>query len=212
MTAVTETTPTARRARTQARLLSAARDAIAELGVHGASVEEICERAGFTRGAFYSNFADKDELVLALFADDRAALLDRLRVVLADPPDDVAELLDRVLAALGPGDLRQWYLTRTEMTLHALRVPAVAAALVSSREAFRTAIVAAVDDACARAGHELDLPTDVLVRAVEALHEGASAQSLLEPAALPAGTLQGIVVPRLAGVHRATGGARPRRR
>lgn len=199
---MTSTTPTARRARTQARLLAAAREVIAEQGVHGASVEEICERAGFTRGAFYSNFADKDALVLALFADDRAALLDRLRAVLADPPDDVAGLLDAVLSALPADDLRQWYLTRTEMTLHALRVPSVAAALVSSREAFRAAIVQAVDDACARAGHEPDLPTDVLVRAVEALHEGASAQSLLEPSALPEGTLQSVVVPRLAGVHR----------
>ena len=57
---------TARRAQTQERLMAAAGRVFAERGIIGASVEEICEAAGFTRGAFYSNFADKDALVLAL--------------------------------------------------------------------------------------------------------------------------------------------------
>ena len=49
---------TARRAATRERLIDAAIDVFAEKGVLGASVEEICEDAGFTRGAFYSNFDD----------------------------------------------------------------------------------------------------------------------------------------------------------
>ena len=46
--------------------MAAATSVFADRGIIGASVEEICEAAGFTRGAFYSNFADKDALVLAL--------------------------------------------------------------------------------------------------------------------------------------------------
>lgn len=57
---------TARRAQTRDRLMDAAIGVFAERGIIGSSVEEICERAGFTRGAFYSNFADKDEFVLAM--------------------------------------------------------------------------------------------------------------------------------------------------
>ena len=45
----------------------------ADRGINGASVEEICEAAGYTRGAFYSNFADKSELVLALLAHNMTA-------------------------------------------------------------------------------------------------------------------------------------------
>ena len=56
---------TARRAATRDRLVEAALGVFAEKGVLGASVEEICEAAGFTRGAFYSNFASKDELCVA---------------------------------------------------------------------------------------------------------------------------------------------------
>lgn len=46
--------------------MAAARTVFAEQSVEGASVEEICEAAGFTRGAFYSNFSDRSELVLAM--------------------------------------------------------------------------------------------------------------------------------------------------
>jgi len=60
------TTLTPRRTQTREKLMDAAVALFAAKGVLGASVEEICERAEFTRGAFYSNFADKDELCLAV--------------------------------------------------------------------------------------------------------------------------------------------------
>ncbi|MGV8848221.1 MAG: TetR family transcriptional regulator [Propionibacteriaceae bacterium] len=60
---------TRRRAATRARLLSAAREVIAEKGAGGATVEGIAERAGFTRGAFYSNYSDLDELIVDLIRD-----------------------------------------------------------------------------------------------------------------------------------------------
>lgn len=188
---------TARRARTRARLLQGAREVIAEHGVHGASVEEICARAGFTRGAFYSNFADRDELLLSLFADDRAALLARLHRVLADPPDDVIALIGAVLDQLHAGDPRERFLIRTEMTLHAVRTPSVAAALVEARAEFRAELRAAFMAAEARTDRRLELDPDLMVRTIEALHDGATAQSLLEPDVLPAGALQRAVLPRL---------------
>lgn len=55
-----------RRRRTRERLMDAAFEVFAEVGVHAASVEAICERAGFSRGAFYSNFESKEELFFAL--------------------------------------------------------------------------------------------------------------------------------------------------
>lgn len=55
-----------RREATRQKLLDAAALVFAEVGLDAASVEAVCERAGFTRGAFYSNFETKDELMLAL--------------------------------------------------------------------------------------------------------------------------------------------------
>lgn len=55
-----------RQAQTRQRLLDAGAEVVAERGFHAASVELIAERAGFTRGAFYSNFATKEELFFEL--------------------------------------------------------------------------------------------------------------------------------------------------
>jgi AcrR family transcriptional regulator len=62
-------TPTTRRRETtRQRLLDAAAQVFAEVGLDAASVEAVCERAGFTRGAFYSNFDSQNELFLELSA------------------------------------------------------------------------------------------------------------------------------------------------
>jgi len=58
--------PSERRAQTQALLLDAGRELFADKGIGGTSVGDICSRAGFTRGAFYSNFTDMDHFVQRL--------------------------------------------------------------------------------------------------------------------------------------------------
>src|SRR5664279_359999 len=52
------------KANTRERLLAGARGAFASSGFHGASVEEIASRAGFSTGALYSNFAGKEDIFL----------------------------------------------------------------------------------------------------------------------------------------------------
>jgi AcrR family transcriptional regulator len=49
----TPTRVTRRRAETRARLLDAAFGVFATRGFGRASIEEVCEAAGYTRGAFY---------------------------------------------------------------------------------------------------------------------------------------------------------------
>ncbi|AYG03974.1 TetR/AcrR family transcriptional regulator [Gryllotalpicola protaetiae] len=58
------------REHTREKLIDAAFEVFAEVGLNAASVEQITERAGFTRGAFYSNFDSKVELFFAI-ADDK---------------------------------------------------------------------------------------------------------------------------------------------
>jgi AcrR family transcriptional regulator len=51
---------------TRRGLLDAAERVFLRRGLQGSSVEQIAAEAGFTRGAFYSNFASKDELFVEL--------------------------------------------------------------------------------------------------------------------------------------------------
>lgn len=60
------------RAETRRRLLEAAARVFVRRGYEAASVEEIAETAGFTRGAVYSNFRDKDDLYVT-FLEERMA-------------------------------------------------------------------------------------------------------------------------------------------
>jgi AcrR family transcriptional regulator len=80
---------------TRERLFEAAAAVFEERGIGGASIESIADAAGLTRGAFYSNFDSKDELIIAMIEDhvDRSSrrnleLLARHR----DPVDFVTAL------------------------------------------------------------------------------------------------------------------------
>jgi len=74
-----------RQAQTWVQLLDAAEAVFLERGFNGSSVEEITARAGFTRGAFYSNFESKEQLFFELLTDraqrEYAEILERM------PPD-----------------------------------------------------------------------------------------------------------------------------
>lgn len=59
-------TPERRRKLTREALVAAAADVFTRKGFNGASLDEIAEAAGFTRGAIYSNFGSKEELLFAV--------------------------------------------------------------------------------------------------------------------------------------------------
>jgi AcrR family transcriptional regulator len=61
------------RDRTMQRLLAAARKLIAKRGLSDTSLEDIAEEAGYTRGAFYSNFNSKGDLFIELLRRDHEA-------------------------------------------------------------------------------------------------------------------------------------------
>src|SRR6201990_2587832 len=59
------------------KLFDAAARVFEEQGIGGASIEAIAAAAGFTRGAFYSNFKSKDELIIAMLEDHVAQSIRR---------------------------------------------------------------------------------------------------------------------------------------
>ena len=75
---------------TRARLIEAAERVFIRKGFDDASVEEISETAGYSRGAFYSNFADKDELFLAVVDRNRLDVVNSLEDIfhrISDPDE-----------------------------------------------------------------------------------------------------------------------------
>lgn len=130
-----------RRRATREKLLDAAHQVFVDRGVVVSTIEEICEAAGFTRGAFYSNFTDKDDLVIALLereTDQILSALDRLQddPSASSPPESAASDLAaaaeadqtrgaaaRILERFLSGRLigRDHYLIHTELALATAR-------------------------------------------------------------------------------------------
>lgn len=179
---------TPRRAATRQRLLTAASAVIAERGVHGASVEAICEEAGFTRGAFYSNFASKEDLLNALIESRRATMLEGIRVILEESErtphphdlDVIDDLVDKVLAA-NPVD-RQSRLVEAEVELFMIRNPEHAPLLHRTMAPFRKELGRLLIAGLARAGRRLNVDAEAAVIAVLAAYECGTAELMMAAA------------------------------
>lgn len=177
-------------------------DVFAERGLRGASIEEVCDRAGYTRGAFYSNFRTLDELLLAV-ADDRCEqVLERVGEILTDPGllegdgDAVLEkAVDTVLSAMN--DDRRWWLVGTELILHAARDPRAAVELRRQRDRFTEQLIALIVKAVRRAGRTFVTPPEDVVRVIVALYDGALVQRHLEPDAVAPGQVERLALPVL---------------
>jgi len=175
-----------RREATRAKLLDAAAQVFAEVGLDAASVEAICERAGFTRGAFYSNFETKDELFLELAGRvarsrvdgvrERVALLEREGGALAaggDPLDIVQQVLDV------SGDDRLAILLMSEIRIHALRDAKLAAAFLAQDAEMRASVAQIITDIGAVGLISFRLPADDVARLMLTVWESESVRATM---------------------------------
>ena len=86
-----------RREQTREHLLEAARKIFVKKGLAATSVEDIAEAAGYTRGAFYSNFDSKPELLLELLRRDHDSAQVNLRAIMEEGGTP-AEMKTRAIA------------------------------------------------------------------------------------------------------------------
>jgi AcrR family transcriptional regulator len=182
---VAVTTPkrvTKRRGETRQRLLEAALLVFAEQGFGRSTVEQVCERAGYTRGAFYSNFASLDDLFLAMWEQRSTEMVDGLRQALkgmdTSKVKDVRGVVELVTPAVPVDDT--WFRITAEFTAHALRNPGLRRVMTAREEAISGAITPVVAELLAKIGRET--PDQVAMgQALVAVHDGTAAQCLLDP-------------------------------
>ena len=174
---------TKRRPITITALLDAAMDLFAEKGYGATSIPDICVRAELTKGAFYSNFANKDALFLALLDrswERRAAWIRR-----AMAASDLPETGD----GWEEGSSNQveidkvWTLVSFEFSLHAIRQPEVAKLLVEHELRVRSELAVLVTEALEQAERIPTLPVHKLARMIVAVTEGSDIQTLTDEAA-----------------------------
>jgi AcrR family transcriptional regulator len=200
--------------RNRALVLAAARRVFLARGYHGATLEQIADAAGFSKGVVYSQFRGKADLFLALLEnriEERAQQNARLARDAAG--GGLTALLDHLIQV--DKATREWLLLVIEFRVHAARDPGLnqryAAAHARSVEAVATALAIISE----RAGGQFPLPLHQLAELLMALSTGGALEeaahpgsletphvagllaTLLEPAALatPAGTPAGSSLP-----------------
>lgn len=186
------------RERTKERLLAAAAELFASRGVNGTSVEQIAERAGYTRGAFYGNFEDKHELVVELLARRRAQEAEEVAALAGGSFDDVMARL-REWHLERARHLPDWFALRTELTLYALRNPEARPSVGEGEAEARRLLEGGLTSAFAAHGVEPPADPAFLALIVHALEDGLLRQRYLSPE----GTDDGVIADATALLVRA---------
>ena len=170
-----------RRERVVEDLLDAAAVVFAECGYEAASVETICEAAGYSTGALYSNFKSKDDLFLRLYEARIARRARELREVVGDAGGGAAGL---IAAAARFSETveneKEWFLLFLEFTLHAARDPAFGVGFKKRREEALRELETGIAEGLAEAGLAASLSERDLARAVRALTHGFAIERILE--------------------------------
>lgn len=190
--------PRLKRAEVRKRLLRGAMDAFSDDGFQLSSIDSICTRAGLSRGAFYSNFTSKDELVFALYDIQIAVVGERIdRAVSAYKAGaEIEQVLIRALNDRNADELK-WDIIVKEFILHALRNDTARVRFLAHRQMVVDRIVTALSNAFPQAMHAQDEILRGVARAIIALHEGTATECALEPDRARSPTLEAMILPRL---------------
>lgn len=182
MTDVGERPASRRREQTRARLLDAAHEVFAEVGMDAASVEMICERAGFTRGAFYSNFESKDELFLALITQLADAKLEevaaRVRELESGSVTDPSSLVRQVVG-VSLGERMEPQLI-SEIRTQALRDRRLASAYLDWQNVMRRRVEDIIGHVVGQFGLRLRLPVPEVAQLLLDVSDDTCTRAALE--------------------------------
>ena len=189
MTAVSRPTrvPRPSREETRGRLLDAAAQVFIARGIGSASVDEIAEEAGFSRGAFYSNFADKDELVLALLermTQQSVAEIEQLMIDFPDPDDNV-RATQEMLREPGRRDGFHHPVLSTELVLYSLRNPKARPLLKEHLDRAQDVIWRVVERNATSMGLKPADNRRAIAAMISALDDGFALHAIIDPSRDP---------------------------
>ena len=171
---------------TRERIFAAAAGVFAEHGVAATTVEQIAAAAGFTRGAFYSNFDTKDELAVAMLDDHVTRSYVHNRALARDHPD-AAGLVQALRDDLDRQDpLHRNPLLQVELMLYVARRPDLRPLMGERLASLRRLVGEVAVSALAADGVE-DADPDAVGTILVALEDGLRLHRLVDPESTPSG-------------------------
>jgi AcrR family transcriptional regulator len=168
--------------RTRSALLDSAAKVFARRGFEGATLDEVAADAGYTKGAVYANFDNKEELFLAMLDERFAARLEELDSVMSsdEPPEEQARRAGGDFARYVAAD-PDWQRLFAEFTAHAARNDRLRRELVVRYKVLRARIAEGYRQRSEELGVEPPLPAEAMAQMTFAMANGFACEKLLEP-------------------------------
>ena len=169
------------------KLFEAAARLFEEQGIGGASIEAIAAAAGFTRGAFYSNFTSKDELIIAMLEDHVEQSI-RRNLDLLTRHKSLADFIDalKTMDRSRQDPLGRSPLLHMEMILYVARAEQRRPELAKRLRARRKLIADIVETSLKNSGRNGALNPGWTAAIVLALEDGFRLHRLIDPETTPA--------------------------
>ena len=184
------------------KLFEAAARVFEEQGIGGASIETIAAAAGFTRGAFYSNFKSKDELIIAMLEDHVAQTIRRNLELLARHKN-LADFIDalKTMDRSQQDPLGRSPLLHMEMILFVARAEKRRPELAKRLRTQRKLIADIVETTSKNSGRNTVLTPAWLGAITLAMEDGFRLHRLIDPETTPADSF----LRAIGDLHRAIG-------
>ena len=169
------------RERTARRLLAAARKLIAKRGLSDTTLDDIAEEAGYTRGAFYSNFSSKSDLFIELLRRDHEATSAQLRALREDslPLEHIQQRIREIYSQMYPTN--ETFMNWTEARMLAARDAKFQVKLDALLLERRTEAAELIEYLYVRAGIAPPLAPTAVAMGVDSLFEGVKLTMLASP-------------------------------
>jgi AcrR family transcriptional regulator len=175
-----------RAARTRKLLMAAASKVCAKHGLERASIDEVAEEAGFTKGAFYANFRSKEELFLAMLDERFAEQLAKLDARMAGEGEISDQARDAAVDfAHELSDDPEWMRLYFQFAAHAARDEGFRAELVTRMRALRARFAEIFERRGQRFEHEPLVDPDQLALMADVIVDGFAVHKLLDPEDFP---------------------------
>jgi AcrR family transcriptional regulator len=171
-----------KKAETKARLLDAARRVFAAHGFQAATVDQIADEAGYSKGAVYSNFSSKEDLYLSMLEQHFEER--RHRIAAAVAGQDSYEGQTVVAAAQFMEMVRsepEWTLLFMEVTAYASRNPELQPRLAQAMRGFQETVRFLLEEGVRGFGIKGEVPSNDMAIAVMALGHGMALHDILDP-------------------------------
>jgi AcrR family transcriptional regulator len=178
-----------RQAETRRRLLDAAERVFLRRGLQGTSVEEIAAEAGFTRGAFYSNFKTKEELFVELLQDrvyrQYAAMAVEAQAQPGSPRERLRWGIERLKEPYEKEDGRWLFRLWLECLTLATRDEEFRRLAATFWSGNRELLTQQTKEVFSEVGRKPPLPAKQIATAMIALDIGLVVQHVVDPEAVP---------------------------